>query len=537
MPPPSWIGYTLKGRYKIESLLGQGGMSAVYKGVDPNLRRPVAIKLIHSHLAADKDFIHRFEEEAAAVAGLRHPNIVQVFDFDHEDDYYYMILEYVTGESLQERLTTYHNAGQRMPLPEVVRVTALVCEAVHYAHERDLIHRDIKPANVMISNSGQPILMDFGVAKIMGGKQFTATGAVIGTPAYIAPELVRGKSPDRRADIYSLGVMLYEMLAGKLPFDADSAMSLMMMHLSEPPPDLRQLAPQVPQAIVSVVERALSKDPTQRFQTAAEFSQALRAAYGGKSTSPAIAQPTPSGLSTIPPTTTPPPAARARPPPPPPPPGRWRHNKPGIIGAVVATGICIVALVALATGGYLFNLFGNRTPVANLTATTEANLLSFKQTATALANEQGSTATAPLEATPTQFVPPTETATLELIPTETATLEPTATAVVLPTNTPATFFATITGIQIVDGRYSVSFQTSNYQSALPGMHIHLYFNTVSQSQAGAPGGGPWFVHGAGSPVSPYAVSERPGGATQMCILVANPDHTIILNSGNCVDLP
>jgi serine/threonine protein kinase len=168
---------------------------------------------------------------------------VQVFDFNHEDDHYYMVLEYVTGQSLQEKLRTLHEGGQRLSHSEVARLMTAICEAVQYAHERGLIHRDIKPANVMLNNAGQPILMDFGVAKIMGAKNFTATGAVIGTPAYIAPELVRGQRPDVRADVYSLGVMLFEMLAGQLPFDADSAMSLMMMHLTPARPGPQCPAP------------------------------------------------------------------------------------------------------------------------------------------------------------------------------------------------------------------------------------------------------------------------------------------------------
>src|SRR5712692_3666227 len=277
MNRPSWIGYTLGGRYNIEALLGQGGMSAVYRAYDPNLRRPVAIKLIHSHLSADPEFIGRFEAEAAAVAQLRHPNIVQVFDFNHDGDTYYMVMEYLPGESLQDRLKALSAAEQRFPLTTTANIIATVADAVAYAHERGTIHRDIKPANVMLMPQGQPVLTDFGVAKIIGGQRHTATGAVIGTPAYMAPEQVRGEHLDGRADIYSLGIMLYEMAAGRPPFEGDSAMTVMLKHINEPVPDIRQYAADIPDALVKILDKVLAKLPEQRFQSAAQLSAALRA--------------------------------------------------------------------------------------------------------------------------------------------------------------------------------------------------------------------------------------------------------------------
>jgi formylglycine-generating enzyme required for sulfatase activity len=277
MNRPSWIGQTLGGRYNIEALLGQGGMSAVYRAYDPNLRRPVAIKLIHSHLSADPEFIGRFEAEAAAVAQLRHPNIVQVFDFNHDADVYYMVMEYLPGESLQDRLKALSAAEQRFPLTTTANIIATVADAVAYAHERGTIHRDLKPANVMLMPQGQPVLTDFGVAKIIGGQRHTVTGAVIGTPAYMAPEQVRGEHLDGRADIYSLGIMLYEMAAGRPPFEGDSAMTVMLKHINEPVPDIRQYAADIPDALVKILDKVLAKLPEQRFQSAAQLSAALRA--------------------------------------------------------------------------------------------------------------------------------------------------------------------------------------------------------------------------------------------------------------------
>ena len=274
--PLGWIGYTLGGRYKIESLLGQGGMSAVYRATDPNLRRMVAIKLIHPHLSSDPEFVRRFEEEAAAVARLRHPNIIQVFDFNHDGDIYYMVLEYLPGETVYSRLKALTAVGRRLPLAETLRIMTSVCEAVAYAHGRDMIHRDLKPANMMLSPQGQPILMDFGLAKIMGGQSHTASGAVMGTALYMSPEQVRGEHVDHRADLYALGVILFEMAAGKPPFEADSAMTLMLKHLNEPVPDIRLIASEVSEDLKAVIDKALSKKPDQRFESALAMAAALR---------------------------------------------------------------------------------------------------------------------------------------------------------------------------------------------------------------------------------------------------------------------
>jgi eukaryotic-like serine/threonine-protein kinase len=276
MSQPSWIGQTVGGRYKIEALLGQGGMSSVYRASDPNLHRTVAIKLIHPHLSSDPEFVRRFEQEAAAVAQLRHPNIIQAYDFNREGDLLYMVLEHVPGETLQMKLKALHSAGQRLPMAEAVRIMALICDAVAYAHQRGMIHRDLKPANVMLNPDGQPILMDFGVAKMLGGQQHTATGAVVGTATYMSPEQARGDKLDERTDLYSLGVVLFEMVAGRPPFEGDSGMTVMLKHLSEPPPDLRQLNQDVPEDLAAIIQKALAKNPGERFQTAAEMAAALR---------------------------------------------------------------------------------------------------------------------------------------------------------------------------------------------------------------------------------------------------------------------
>ena len=280
MPKPNpqidWIGQTIGNRYKIESFIGQGGMSSVYKAADPNLSRTVAIKVIHPHLSNDPQFLRRFEHEAAAVARLRHPNIIQVYDFNHENNVYYMVMEYIPGQDLKEQLKSLSSKHQRLPLAETVRIMGAVCEAVSYAHEQNMIHRDLKPANIMINPQGQPILTDFGVAKMLDGLDHTVTGAIIGTAKYLSPEQAKGERPDERSDVYSLGVMLYEMLAGRPPFDADTTVAVLMKHVNEPVPDIRQIQSDIPEALIRIVEKALEKDKNKRYQSAIQLAVALK---------------------------------------------------------------------------------------------------------------------------------------------------------------------------------------------------------------------------------------------------------------------
>jgi eukaryotic-like serine/threonine-protein kinase len=276
MSSTNLVGQTLGGRYQIQSLIGQGGMASVYKAYDPNLHRAVAIKIIHPHLSNNPEFFRRFEEEATAVAHLRHPNIVQMYDFDHDGDLYYMVMEFVMGETLQSRLKRLNASKRRLSVKEATSFTAEICDAAYYAHQRGMIHRDIKPANIMLDVNGKAILMDFGIARMVGASQHTATGAVLGTAMYMSPEQIQGLHTDARADIYSIGVTLFEMLSGKPPFEADSAMTLMMMHLNDPVPDLREIHPDTPPELIAITNKALAKNRDERYQNANELANALR---------------------------------------------------------------------------------------------------------------------------------------------------------------------------------------------------------------------------------------------------------------------
>lgn len=277
------IGQTF-GKYRISEHLGSGGMSEVYKAYQPGLDRYVAIKVLHSFLAQEEDFLARFQREAKFAAMLRHPNIVQVYDFDLDKDTnsYYMVMEYIDGPSLKTRLQKMAKKGQMMALEESVRIVTAIANALDYAHQRGMVHRDIKPANIMFNKDGEPILTDFGIAKMVDVAGLTASGAMVGTPAYMAPEQGMGQAGDERSDIYSLGVVLYQLTTGHRPFDADTPLGVALKHINAPLPPPIVVNPDLPEGIEVVTLKALAKDPDKRFQTAKEFAIALKKAVAGE---------------------------------------------------------------------------------------------------------------------------------------------------------------------------------------------------------------------------------------------------------------
>ena len=275
------IGTTV-GKYKITGLLGKGGMAEVYKGWQENLDRDVAIKMMHAFLAERSDFLARFQREAKAMAALSHPNIVGVYDFDSYDkDTYYLVMEYISGGTLKELLEGLAAENGRLPLDQAVKIIIQIGEALAYAHARNMIHRDIKPANIMIDDDGKAILTDFGIVKLMGGDKnmdHTATGAMVGTPSYMSPEQALGKGSDARGDLYSLGIMLFQMTTGQLPFSADTPLAVVLKHVNEPIPLPVSVNPDLPQDIQDVILKATEKNPDYRYQTAREMVAALRRA-------------------------------------------------------------------------------------------------------------------------------------------------------------------------------------------------------------------------------------------------------------------
>jgi serine/threonine protein kinase len=277
MAPTSLEGQTL-GKYRVLEQLGRGGMAQVYRAYHPQLDRYVAIKVLRSDLVEEVEFLARFRREARAVAGLRHPNIVNVFDFDVQNDQFFMVMELLEGDTLKVYLNSYRTRGQHIPLGDIVRILLDVLEGLGYAHTEGIVHRDIKPANILLTRRGQAVVTDFGIAQIVGGTQYTVSGALMGTLNYMAPEQGLEGRGDSRSDLYSLGIIFYEMLTGKTPYDADTPLAILLKHLNDPLPLPRKLEPSIPEAFEKVILKALSKQPGDRYQSAAEMAQALREA-------------------------------------------------------------------------------------------------------------------------------------------------------------------------------------------------------------------------------------------------------------------
>jgi eukaryotic-like serine/threonine-protein kinase len=271
------------GRYKIQGVLGKGAMGLVYDGLDPNLNRRVAIKTILTRkldAEAARMIAVRFEREVRAVARLNHRNIVQVYDFGTEGDLAYIVMEHIQGKELKD----HFDAGERYDLGTIFRLMAELLDALHFAHEAGVIHRDIKPANMMIDAEGHAKLTDFGVARVNEpeGDQAEATkvGTVVGTPSYMSPEQIQGAKVDRRTDIFSAGIVFYQFLTGKKPFEGTQWELAKKIIMEDPvwPSQIMQLPPEIDR----VVARALAKEPEQRYQTARAFADALKRILAGK---------------------------------------------------------------------------------------------------------------------------------------------------------------------------------------------------------------------------------------------------------------
>ena len=482
------------GKYEIIDRLGRGGMAEVYRGYQTSLERYVAIKLLHPFLADDPEFKDRFEREARNVARLRHPNIVQVYDFEYDtnNESYYMVMELIDGQTLKDYLSDLHDKGERMSMREIVRIARGAISALAYAHARGMIHRDVKPANLMLDSDGRLVLTDFGIAKIVTGIQFTASGGLIGTPAYMAPEQGLGEAGDERSDLYSFGVILFQMCTGELPFDAEAPLAVILKHLNQPIPSIHKLNPNVPDAMAAVVYKTMAKDPDERYQTADELLKALddieldptksqrspdmaalsalttatdatataasvtsRADSLTTSTNPALITPPPINLSPATPEALPTPTSRP--------------SAAGI-GGLIVIGLLAVVGVVLGGGQLLGALKPTPTvtptvtapPTASSTVTitptaswTLTSTLSPSPTATITSSATSSpTATATLTpsatetSTPSPTATPTATATATVTASNTATPTPTFTPSVTPSPT-VNFTATIQAVTLV----------------------------------------------------------------------------------------
>ena len=261
----------LSGRYRLESKLGSGGMSTVYLALDEVLDRPVAVKLLHREISEEADQLERFRREARAAARLSHPNLVGVIDAGEDDGRPYIVFEYINGRTLKRRI---QEEGP-LPVDEAVAYAIEIGRGLTAAHARKLVHRDVKPQNVLIDPDGRAKVTDFGIARSLEQKGMTATGRVLGTTDYVSPEQAMGEDVDERSDVYSLGVVLYEMLTGDVPFQAETQVGVAMKHVNEPMPDVQAKRPEVSAVVASVVDRSTTKDSRDRYSTVAEMVRDL----------------------------------------------------------------------------------------------------------------------------------------------------------------------------------------------------------------------------------------------------------------------
>ncbi len=569
------------GRYEIRGELGRGGMATVYHGYDPRFKRDVAIKTLPREFLHDPGFRARFEREAQTIASLEHPAIVPVYDFGEENDQPFIVMRLMPGGSLVDRL-------RRGPLPlnEAARILSILAPALDEAHAHGIIHRDLKPGNILFDGRDQPYLSDFGIAKLTETSvAFTATG-IIGTPAYMSPEQARGdRDIDGRSDLYALGAILFEALTGQMPYHADTPMGLAVKHITEPVPRILSANPQLPGSTERVIARAMAKDRADRYPTATAMATQLQTVASGGSLPDA---PTRSAVDPAPTSLggtlggaamgTPKVGTQVQPGT-----GKAAGGRPAWLLGVAALGLgglCLVTLVAAGLlSGNALGWFRSSTPTniaqvtftPNASATSEAVATTAAPTATeaapsatvAVPSDTPAVAVAtagPTQAPPTATVQPPSVTPVPPSPTSTwtptmasptaptlvatlvlpkFTLVPIQTLVipVLPTVTKSGRTAYITGITIAGDAYAVSYGVSGYTQQLPGSHVHFFFDTVPVSQAGVPGSGPWILYAGPSPFTGYKLSDKPGGATQMCILVANSDHSIEPGTGNCWPLP
>src|SRR5213080_3775260 len=257
----SALGTQIGGRYRLDAVIGRGGMSTVYKAFDTVLERPVAIKLMHREIASDSEQLERFRREARSVAQLNHPHIVTVIDAGEDEGTPYIVFEFVDGETLKERI----KRNGRLAIPEAIAYAIEIARALGAAHAQGIVHRDVKPQNVLIDEEGAAKVTDFGIARTLDQEGLTADGRVLGTTDYVSPEQALGHPVTGQSDLYSLGIVLFEMLTGQVPFKGESQVAVAMKHVREELPDVQVRRPEVSSALAAVVDRATAKDLAERY--------------------------------------------------------------------------------------------------------------------------------------------------------------------------------------------------------------------------------------------------------------------------------
>ncbi len=275
------VGETI-GRYRVVERLGRGGMAEVYKAIHQETKQVAALKILMPWLAEQMGFIERFRSEARIIAALDHPNVVRVLEYEVFDEYPYILMEFLDGATLRDELERAASRGRVFPLDRVQWIMGEICHAMDYAHRRRVVHRDLKPENVMLGDRDRVVVTDFGLSKILGSPDGSLTGGPIGSPGYMAPEVVLGDPGSRRSDIYALGLILYEMVTGVRAYRADTALAVVVHQVNVPLTPPREVNPRVPEQVEQVILKAAAKDLTVRYWSAEEFAQDLEAAVRGE---------------------------------------------------------------------------------------------------------------------------------------------------------------------------------------------------------------------------------------------------------------
>ena len=265
-------GQKINGRYVIKKLIGEGGMANVYLGYDTILERDVAVKVLRGDLSDDEKFIRRFKREAQSASLLSHPNIVQIYDVGEDDGNFYIVMEYVNGSTLKQLI----KKRGHLSIPEVIDITGQLTDGLAHAHDSYIIHRDIKPQNIMILDDGMVKITDFGIAMALNASELTQTNSVMGSVHYLPPEQAAGKGSTIKSDIYSIGILMYEMLAGTMPFRGETAVEIALKHIKEPMPSVRKVNPKVPQSLENVILKATAKNPKNRYNNVRELYDDLK---------------------------------------------------------------------------------------------------------------------------------------------------------------------------------------------------------------------------------------------------------------------
>ena len=265
-------GQKINDRYEIEKLIGEGGMANVYLAHDTILDRKVAVKVLRGDLAGDEKFVRRFQREALSASSLSHPNIVEIYDVGEDDGNFYIVMEFIEGKTLKQLI----KKRGVLSLSETIDIMLQLLDALATAHDSYIIHRDIKPQNIMIKESGLVKITDFGIAMALNSVELTQTNSVMGSVHYLPPEQASGKGSTIRSDIYSLGILMFEMLTGKMPFKGDSAVEIALKHMKEPLPSVRELNPVVPQSVENIIIKAAAKNPKNRYRDVREMAADIK---------------------------------------------------------------------------------------------------------------------------------------------------------------------------------------------------------------------------------------------------------------------